>query len=70
MWAKVRLCRISASSVVVFGTRSPQNLLQEPYPEGGESWKSRKPGRALSPWSSIQRWKQVSKLSYLIHPSN
>lgn len=34
MWAKVRLCRISARSVVVFGTGSPQNLLQEPYPDG------------------------------------
>lgn len=34
MWAKVRLCRIPASSVVVLGTRSPQNLLQEPYPGG------------------------------------
>lgn len=34
MWASVRLCRTSASSVVVFGTKSPQNLLQEAYPDG------------------------------------
>lgn len=74
MWAKVRLCRISASSVVVFGTRSPQNLLQEPYPDGTRVQRSKvktfEPPILLC-WGlkhgGIGGWKQVSHFSYLIY---